>query len=110
MSKKLKTLPFHENVLKQLKKAETGLSKNKRIGLFINHFVIKVGSISEDIIASEIPKEHINELISGLKDFYLDFEDKYPRGENGCGSVKERVRIERYFNNTISNLTARTIL
>lgn len=110
MSKKLKLLPFHESVLKQLKKAEENLSKNKKIGLFVNHFVTEVGVITENIITTEIPKEHIGELISGLQKFYSDFEIKYPRGEDGCGSVKERSRIEKYFARAINNLSDRIIL
>lgn len=99
--------PFYESVIDQLNRSVVTFSKTKRIGLFICHFVTEVKTITENIIATEIPREHITSLVFGLEEFYKNFEDQYPRTEDGCGTKKERALIEKSLAKAIDNLKKR---
>ena len=102
-----KVLPFHQSVLMQLNRSSETLSKNKRIGKFINRFSLEVKTISSTIICTKVPENEIPALISGLEIFYKNFEAKYPRDEDGCGTKKERTTIERSLSAAIGSLKER---
>ncbi len=102
-----KVQPFYRSILSQLRKSEKTLSKNKKIGKFINHFVSEAKTISNTIISTKVPEEEVPALIFGLESFYKDFETKYPRDEDGCGSRKERVAIEKALAKAVSSLKER---
>lgn len=104
MSRKVK--PLHQSAVAQLKSAEEKLSKHK-IGMFFSRFVYQVETIMETINTTEIPNEFITGLINDLQLFYDDFEDRYPRQENSCGSKLERNKIEEVFKSTIAGLKGR---
>lgn len=105
MSKKTK--PFHESILEQITKSAETLSKNKKIGQFINHFVPEVKTITDTIAITKVPDEHLPALILGLETFYKDFETQHPRDEDGCGTRKERALIEKYLAKAIDSLKKR---
>ena len=105
MSKRLK--PFHLSILTQLKSAEEKFSKNYKIGLFVSRLTVEVETITATITATEVAKEHLPGLISGLELFYKEFENKYPRQENGCGGKRERAFIDKHFVDVIANLNNR---
>lgn len=102
-----KTLPFHQSILAQLRKSAENLSKNKRIGQFINHFTSEVETISNTIVSTQVPEEEVPALIFGLESFYKDFEAQYPREEDGCGTKKERAAIEKSMAKAINSLKER---
>ena len=101
-----KVKPLHKSAIDQLRAAEEKLSKHQ-IGLFISHFVSQVETITETINTTEIPNEFIDELATSLQTFYDDFEEKYPRQENGCGGKFERNKLEELFKGTITGLKGR---
>lgn len=102
-----KTKPFHKSILGQITKSVETLSKNKKIGQFINHFVSEVKTITDTIVVTKVPEEHIPALILGLETFYQEFETQHPRDENGCGTKKERALIEKSLAKAIDNLKGR---